>query len=128
MSSDVVSAGDLPPFETTIHLLSAPPSPEQQLSIEELKKLLNPCSSEDQEPVSLDAWCSDHILKLFLIARGYNVQAAFEMIQFALNWRNIRQPHAIEDQENWHHQMEIEGTTGKIRRPGSLPLIPIILV
>jgi hypothetical protein len=104
-----------PPFDPSIHLLSAPPSAEQQISIDELKQLLLSSSADVNSE-----WCNDHILKLFLIARCYNVQAALEMIQFALTWRNLRQPAAIEAQENWHQQMEIEATTGKIRRPGAL--------
>jgi hypothetical protein len=122
------SCPSLPPFDSSIHLLSLPPTPQEQQAIDELRQLLilnhsNEENNENKNIISLatQEWCqNEHILKLFLIARTWDVNAAYEMIQFALNWRDVRQPHAIELQDDWHVKMSGEGETGKIRRPGSL--------
>jgi hypothetical protein len=116
---------ETPPFDSSIHLLSLPPTAEQQQAIDELRQLLSTSNNDYNSNGTISAatqeWCrNEHILKLFLIARTFNVTAAYEMILFALNWRDIRQPHAIELQDDWHVKMSVESETGKIRRPGHL--------
>lgn len=104
-----------PPFDSSIHLFSSPPTSEQFSLIQQLKQLL---INDYGEEYNNHSWCNDHILKLFLIARTYHVEAAYEMIKFAINWREHRTPHKIELQDNWNNKMSKEGETGKIRRPG----------
>lgn len=105
----------IPPFDETIHIKSQDLDESQIPAIHELRSLISLHDNYSSD------WCIDHILKLFLIARGFNVQASRDMLDDALIWRALRRPHLIEHDPEWDIKKKIEGATGKIRRPGKVP-------
>jgi hypothetical protein len=111
----------LPPFDSSIHIKSFQPS---SIELDHISQLRERLREEERESLSSsdhnerERWCSDHILHLFLIARGYQIQQAKDMLQIALEWRVLRQPHLIEYQDDFERKMSREAETGKIRRPG----------
>ena len=74
--------------------------------------------TNSQHFVSLEDWLTDHTLQRFLIARKYDENAAFALIEKAIEWRMKRQPHKFEQTTGWKERMKHESETGKIYIPG----------
>lgn len=101
------------PFDSAIHLKAPPAIGKNKERVLELLNLMKNGDKFDE------LWCTEHTITLFLIARNYDVQAAYTMMMFAGSWRNMRQAHLVELQPNWVTKMSKESETGKIWCPGS---------
>ena len=102
------------PFNSDVHLAAPPCSTEQVTTISELRKLI------DSDPNYANKWCTDHILQLFLIARQWSIDAARDMLETTMAWRQLRQPNRVEQMDDWEEKMEKECRTGKVYTPGKL--------
>lgn len=108
----------IPPFNPDVHLVCPEPTLEQQLAIERFRQRLETDATSDDLYQKHQDWADDKQLLRFLIARNFNEKASFDMILEAFKWREKRQPHKIEQQENWETKMSHESETGKIYCPG----------
>ena len=106
--------GEVPPFDTSVHLFCPEPTDEQQRAINEFRQALEEVDLYHQHR----EWADDRQLLRFLIARNFNQKASFDMIVEALKWREKRQPSRIESQSGWEEKMSKESETGKIYCPG----------
>jgi hypothetical protein len=106
-----------PPFDPLIHLRTVQPTEDQTAKVQELREALQ-AHKQSHLYFSHQSWADDNQLQRFLIARGYNVQQALEMIVGALEWREKRKPGEIDTQEDWEEKMSKESETGKIYCPG----------
>jgi hypothetical protein len=101
------------PFDAAVHLKAPAATGPNESKIVELRDKMTISGAYDE------LWCTDHTLTLFLIARNFNVEAAYDMMMFAHGWRSMRKAHLIELQPNWITKMSRESETGKIWCPGS---------
>ena len=108
----------VPPFDSSIHLFCFLDNKnEAKAAVDVLrKKIVENIADYDTE------FCSDHQLMLFLQARGFDIDQAFQMILETFEWRAFRQPHNLHKEEGWWRFLENETVTGKIYNPG-LPLM-----
>ena len=108
---DSVNSPDLP-FERAIHFKTPNPDDEQKKTLKDFREKLEVEGGDAYN--SYKNWCSDGQLVRFLVARHYNLHAAFDLIMSALKWRSDRRPNEIELKEGWDEKMSIECETGKI--------------
>mmetsp|Transcript_18765 Transcript_18765/g.27126 ORF Transcript_18765/g.27126 Transcript_18765/m.27126 type:complete len:288 (+) Transcript_18765:34-897(+) len=102
-----------PPFDPTIHIKSSTiVSNDRSHLIDELRDHIR--DNDLYDPL----YCTDEQLRLFLIARNYDVNAACKMLIEAKTWRNFRQPHSVESRDDWPSAMSKETETGKVYIPG----------
>ena len=108
------------PFDKNIHILTYQPTDEQSLKILELRKQLENNCDIYNKYFDIKEWCDDYCLLRFLIARSYDINKSYEMINGAIKWRIERKPHHIEVVKDsfWKERMHHENKTGKIYIPG----------
>ncbi|QCE00525.1 phosphatidylinositol transfer protein 3-like [Vigna unguiculata] len=80
-------------------------SPEQQASINEVRRLIGPQSGK------ASIFCSDACISRYLRARNWNVKKATKMLKLTLKWREEYKPEEIRWEDIAH-----EAETGKIYR------------
>ncbi len=92
-------AASKPQFDPYIHLTTPPPTDEQCAKIKELREKLQTEAMELY--AAQETWLTDQQLQRFLIARNYDLKAAYDLFITALNWREKRTPDKVYDRENW---------------------------
>eukprot|EP01038_Epipyxis_sp_PR26KG_P012344 gene12344-16555_t len=102
----------IPPFDRNIHLKTtsfenAEKVTQQVLELRELLKEVE-CAKNHE------LWASDDQLIRFLIARNFDIHAAFKLMKNALQWRELRQPYRTLMSPENDNKMENESKTGKI--------------
>jgi hypothetical protein len=108
---DNVNSPDFP-FDRDIHFKTPSPNDEQKKILKDFREKLE--SEGGDAYYSYKNWCSDGQLVRFLVARHYNLHAAYDLIMSALKWRSDRRPNEIEWKEGWDENISLECETGKI--------------
>lgn len=104
-----------PPFNPDIHILTPLPTEEQRRTITEFRDKLK----DNELFTNYMDWANELQLQRFLIARNYNIEAAYKLITDALTWREKRKPHEIlANMDEWNEKLSKENETGKIYCPG----------
>lgn len=103
------------PFDEAIHLRAPLPTEEEQCKIVEMQRRIE---AHELFPNHIE-WASDaNQVRRFLIARSYDIDAAYNMMSEALKWRDRRRPADLEKQPDWEEKMGKENETGKVYCPG----------
>lgn len=104
-----------PSFDASIHILGQPSQKkEHEGAVEALRLRL-----EESAPGYDAKYCSDHQLMLFLHARKYNIDEAFNMLSDTLDWRKLHSSSLHGTEEGWVDFIDNETCTGKIYKAGN---------